>query len=207
MTRDATTPLIIVPGLNDSGPAHWQTWLECETPAARRILLGDWRKPDLRAWTQAVLAELLLAEEESIIVAHSFGCLAAIRAVQRSHAYVKGVLLVAPADPSRFDLDPATFHRPLPIRSLVIGSENDPWMTCWAARQLADSLQGDFINLGNAGHINASSGYGQWPGVTLAIAGLEKPRVRSFRNDRPAASAATSGSENRFLRRASPSGA
>lgn len=175
------TKIVIVPGLNNSGPRHWQSWLETRVDFSTRIVLADWATPDLKGWTQAVLDAVDQVGPGSILVAHSFGCLATIRALQRNGRKARGVLLVAPADPAKFHLDPATFSLSTPIRSVLVGSENDPWMGCWAARELAEALGADFLNLGRAGHINAESGHGPWPGALKLIRGLERPLVRTFR--------------------------
>ena len=38
---------LIVPGLNDSGPGHWQSWMESQLPDARRVRQIDWGEPVL----------------------------------------------------------------------------------------------------------------------------------------------------------------
>lgn len=169
---------ITVPGLNDSGPRHWQSWLEQEVPGSKRIQLESWVEPDLRRWTDAISEALLAAKEPTILIAHSFGCLASIRAARRFPQRIRGLLLVAPADPRRFDLDPNGFRQRSSVRSVVVGSENDPWMTLWDAQALAEGLGGEFLNLGRAGHINVASGYGAWPGALLLLRGLERPLIR-----------------------------
>lgn len=168
---------ITVPGLNDSGPRHWQSWLEQEVPGSTRIRMTSWAEPDLRRWTDAIAEQFLVLREPAILVAHSFGCLASIRAAQRHPQRVRGLLLVAPADPRRFELDPLPFRLKLPVRSVRVGSENDPWMTLWNARSLAESLGAEFLNLGRAGHINVASGHGPWPGALLLLRGLDRPRI------------------------------
>ncbi|SPB12749.1 alpha/beta hydrolase [Caballeronia novacaledonica] len=47
--------------------------------------------------------------------------------------------------------------------SLVVGSETDPWMPLDDARTLAQRWNSAFVNLGDAGHINTSAGFGPWP--------------------------------------------
>lgn len=51
-------PLLIASGLNDSGSGHWQTWLERQTPRARRVQQWDWAKPELFAWSERIQAEV-----------------------------------------------------------------------------------------------------------------------------------------------------
>lgn len=176
------TKIVIVPGLHNSGPEHWQSWLETRV-SSTRIGVPDWTTPDLNGWMQAILATVDQVGDNTILIAHSFGCLAAIRALHRAGHKARGAILVAPADPIKFHLDPATISAPLAIRTIVVGSENDPWMRCQAAQEMADALGANFLNLGRAGHINVESGYGPWPGVLKLIRGLERPLIRTFRPD------------------------
>jgi predicted alpha/beta hydrolase family esterase len=44
---------LIVPGLNGSGPGHWQTLWE-EKYGYKRVEQRDWEKPDLLEWIYSV---------------------------------------------------------------------------------------------------------------------------------------------------------
>ena len=46
--------LLIVPGLNDSGPAHWQSWLQARHPGAVRVTQRDWGTPDVERWSARI---------------------------------------------------------------------------------------------------------------------------------------------------------
>jgi len=42
----STSPLVLtVPGLDGSGPTHWQTLWEERDARARRVEMGDWPSP------------------------------------------------------------------------------------------------------------------------------------------------------------------
>jgi predicted alpha/beta hydrolase family esterase len=58
--------LLIVPGLHDSGPAHWQSWLEAQEPGARRVVQRDWQAPDLERWAARELRPQHAAIEEGL---------------------------------------------------------------------------------------------------------------------------------------------
>jgi predicted alpha/beta hydrolase family esterase len=73
------------------------------------------------------------------------------------------VLFVAPASPAKFRFAGAFTARRLDTLSLVVGSETDPWMPLDDARTLAQRWNSAFVNLGDAGHINTSAGFGPWP--------------------------------------------
>ena len=47
---DNPVRLLVVPGLNDSGPGHWQTWLASQYwRRAVQVQQLDWVCPDLKA--------------------------------------------------------------------------------------------------------------------------------------------------------------
>jgi predicted alpha/beta hydrolase family esterase len=89
------------------------------------------------------------------------------------------MLLVAPADPTRFtpfgprgDWSGSIADRlprgRLEFPSVVVASNNDPWMKFEVAADWATRWGSYLINLGSAGHINVDSGYGPWPdGIEL----------------------------------------
>jgi predicted alpha/beta hydrolase family esterase len=104
----------------------------------------------------------LEAHGEAWVIAHSFGCLATVHALARVHSLVKGVFLVAPADPDKFGVAAALPHYPLPVRGAVIGSRSDPWLTFEAARLWALRWELPVFDAGDAGHINVASGHGAW---------------------------------------------
>jgi predicted alpha/beta hydrolase family esterase len=78
------------------------------------------------------------------------------------------VLLVAPADvdrpgctPEILDFAPIPMQR-LPFPATLVASESDPYCSIDRARTLASSWGADFVNIGDAGHINADAGFGEW---------------------------------------------
>jgi predicted alpha/beta hydrolase family esterase len=50
----------------------------------------------------------------------------------------------------------------LPFPSLLVASQNDPYIEFGRARRLASFWGSAFIDAGAAGHINAESGLGKW---------------------------------------------
>ncbi|WP_153146393.1 alpha/beta hydrolase [Dechloromonas sp. H13] len=157
------TKVLIVPGLRNSGPAHWQSWFEALLPETRRVEQADWERPRLDAWAARVGAAIDACAKPPWLVAHSFGCLATASAGLTRGTRIRGALLVAPADPARFGEPVAPLARKLPFPSLVVASANDPWMKSGVAAQWAEHWGSSFVNIGAAGHINVDSGHGPWP--------------------------------------------
>lgn len=155
-------PVLVVPGLRGSGHAHWQTLWERRYPRFTRVHQDDWSAPDLDRWARRIVETLLTLDEPALVVAHSFGCLAAVRADGFQSNLIAGALLVAPANPQRFGIEQRLTARPLLFPSTVVASANDPWMPLEGARHWAERWGSEFVNLGEKGHINADSGLGEW---------------------------------------------
>lgn len=162
--------LLIVPGLNDSGPMHWQSWMQRRHRSSLRAAVTDWSRADLGRWSDDIAATLAAQPPGPwIAVAHSFGCLAVLRALQRhpparpGHAGVFAALLVAPASPQRHGSEALLRQRMGDVDLLVVSSSNDPWLPTDAALPWAATWGARLHDLGPAGHINAEAGFGPWP--------------------------------------------
>jgi hypothetical protein len=59
------------------------------------------------------------------------------------------------------------FGSPPPVRlrfdAVLASSSNDPYCKLGQSRALAETWGAHFVDLGNAGHVNAASGHGPWP--------------------------------------------
>ncbi len=158
--------LIIVPGWRDSGPGHWQSlWAE-RLAGARRAVQDDWITPTRAAWVGSLARQISEAPGPVVIAAHSLGCIATSHLPPEAARRIQGALLVAPADPERRailnDFAPVPFA-PLPYRSIVVGSTNDPYCPVRLAGAYARAWGSEFVRLPGAGHINIESGHGEWP--------------------------------------------
>jgi uncharacterized protein len=158
--------ILIVPGWRDSGPGHWQSLWAQSLVGAVRVQQDNWISPVRNAWVSRI-EELVMAQEEQVVlVAHSLGCIASTHLPPEATARIAGALLVAPADPERraqlIDFAPVPYQ-PLPYRSVVVASANDPYCPVRTAGAYARSWGSEFVRLQNAGHINIESGFGEWP--------------------------------------------
>lgn len=186
MNKYSRADVLIVPGYHGSGAAHWQTWLQAQIPNTKRVAGIDWEIPRLQFWAEAITRELQANKQKTIIVAHSFGCLATVRALASYSGQITGVILVAPADPRRFttsglarqpcsDKDnilDQLLNCSLNAPGILVASRDDPWMKFEHAYAWAKRWQLDFLDAGNAGHINVDSGFGPWPFIQHVIESL-----------------------------------
>ncbi len=165
--------LVFVPGWRNSGPGHWQSlWAEHLSGAVRvEMPEDDWLRPKRGVWVTAIGRTILAQPGPVVVVAHSLGCIATTHLPSEVARRVEGALLVAPADPERrgvlADFAPVPYQ-PLPYRSIVVASANDPYCPIRTAGAYARSWGSEVVRLQNAGHINAESGHGEWPlGLSL----------------------------------------
>lgn len=168
------TRMIIVPGLGNSGARHWQSRWQQRLPDATRIGLPQWQQPDLRSWVAGIVAAVG-QHHDNYLIAHSFGCLASVVALEELRDRVRGVLLVAPADPDKFKLADLLPQSTLPVPGLVIGSLSDPWLS-WSKAQLwAQRWELPIYCAGDAGHINIESGHEEWHEGWQLLGRLQQP--------------------------------
>ncbi|MCW2394991.1 MULTISPECIES: RBBP9/YdeN family alpha/beta hydrolase [unclassified Sphingobium] len=173
VTSTLSTPLVLtVPGLDGSGPAHWQSIWERESEECGRADLGNWARPNRTHWVSKLNLAIRSAGRPVILAAHSLGChaVAAWAAMERpDFGYpVVGALLVAPPELDLAPLDerlepfaPAS-RAPLPFPSILVASRDDPYIQYHRARRLAQFWGSRFADAGAVGHINAASGLGSW---------------------------------------------
>jgi uncharacterized protein len=173
-----TTTVLIVPGLRDHVAQHWQTLLAAEWPGAQSVPPMGREDLDCARRVDGIEAAVSAIQGRVILVAHSGGCIMVAHWAQRTqHASrIQGALLATPPDfeapmpegyPSIAALHKGGWlpvpRRPLPFKSLVALSENDPLGSWTAVQNLAHDWQADTVNLGHVGHLNPASGYGPWP--------------------------------------------
>ena len=120
-------------------------------------------EPNLPAWSSRVRREITRAAGNVHLAAHSFGALAAVQAASDHECRIAGALFVAPADPEGFGVSEYLPQSALDFPAIVVASTNDPWMAIDRAAAWARVWGAEFINIGEAGHINAEAGFGPWP--------------------------------------------
>jgi len=160
--------ILIIPGLGNSGPAHWQSLWEKQFNFTR-LEQTEWETPDCADWVEAINNEVKKHNPtEVILVAHSAACAAVAIWAQKFNTKIKGALLVAPGDPDADTFPPGTTgFAPMPLiklpfPSMVVASTNDYYVSLDRAKLFAESWGSEFVNIGEKGHINTSAGFGEW---------------------------------------------
>jgi predicted alpha/beta hydrolase family esterase len=185
----AAPTVLIVPGLRDAVALHWQTLLEARLRAAGRPVASvppmGREDLDCAAKVAAIERTAQAVQGPLVIVAHSGGCVMLAHWAQQTTRPVQGALLAAPPD---FDeAMPAGYptlealraggwlpvpRARLPFPSIVAGSRNDPLASYERVAELARDWGSRLVDLGEVGHLNPASGYGDWPRADEFIAEL-----------------------------------
>ncbi|MGT2470752.1 RBBP9/YdeN family alpha/beta hydrolase [Paraburkholderia terrae] len=162
-------PVFVVPGIGNSGPLHWQSVWEASHPDWRRLVVEDWDLVACDDWVSAIEQQVANCGDDTLIVAHSLGCLAVAHWAARHFPRIRGALMVAVPDPSAsaFPTSAATGFSPLPLKQLtfptvVVSSSNDPYGSQEHARRCAEAWGSELIDVGAQGHLNADSNLGDW---------------------------------------------
>lgn len=161
-------PVLVVPGINNSGPQHWQSLWERQDPALVRVRFNEWDQPDRHDWVATLESTVRALGADTVIVAHSLGCLAVAHWAAGTTTPVAGALLVAVPDPEgpNFPAD-AKHFAPLPQQqfgfpSVIVASDNDPYSSAAHVDACARAWGSRVVRIGAHGHINAGSGLGDW---------------------------------------------
>ncbi|MEP6493488.1 MAG: alpha/beta hydrolase [bacterium] len=181
-----TLTTLILPGISNSGPEHWQSYWERADPQCRRVLQMEWERPRCADWVATLDHAVATTPGEIVLVAHSSACAliahwapaAAADRVER----VRGALLVGPSDPDgpNYPVGPSGFA-PMPLLALpfpttVVASQDDVFVTLERAKSYARAWGSTFVDIGAAGHINSATNLGAWPAGYALLEALRADR-------------------------------
>jgi len=169
MSTSTPPSVLILPGIGNSGPLHWQTLWEQSNPGFVRVQQRDWDHPVCTEWVAAIEEAVKRAGPQVVLAAHSLACLAVAHWAAKPHSPIKAALLVAVPNSTRpsFPKEAVGFAKtptqPFAFRSTVIVSDDDPFGSAENAERLAAAWGSRVVRIGPCGHINVDSGLGDWP--------------------------------------------
>jgi predicted alpha/beta hydrolase family esterase len=180
MTFNNLPTVVIVPGLRDHMPEHWQSTLADRLQEQGRAVhivpqldsdnkLRSARVANLERAVSTINAPIVL-------VAHSVGVLITVHWAHQTKLKVQGALLAAPTDyeaplPPGY-ADPQTLATNgwtpvpsswLPFPSIVVTSRNDPLGRTDRIRELGEAWGSRIVDGGKVGHLGPADGFGLWP--------------------------------------------
>lgn len=184
-TRTTQRRASIIHGYSASPEDHWFGWLAGQLDAVgiptTVPALPNPDQPDQVQWTEAVRAELGTLDENSIIVAHSLGCLTVLRYLRSlpepwhvgTLVLVSGFVDQLPALPELnayigdgCDVEGLSDHIG---RLAVIRSDSDPLVPVGHTDRLAELLGASVQEVPGAGHFLASDGVTSLREVLVAV--------------------------------------
>jgi len=165
--------VLLLHGWGGSDDPHWQAWLAGELAkdygTVAFPLLDNPHFPIKNRWMKQVKA-LLKDFKPDVVLCHSLANTLWFHLCEEDEiTSVKELYLVAPPSLT-LELEtiktffPVTVPKDLHAQKVhLITSDNDPYMMQDEAQKLAEALDVKMTVLEQAGHINADSGYGEWP--------------------------------------------
>ncbi|MBD1551928.1 RBBP9/YdeN family alpha/beta hydrolase [Pseudomonas typographi] len=175
--------VLILPGRGNSGEQHWQSIWESNHPAYQRVLQKEWDNPDLDDWVQALDAAINHDQTPVVLVAHSLSVSLVSHWAKHHSGPVKAALLVAPSDVEAEDYPPGTVGfapiplQPLPFRTVVVASTDDPKVTLARAEQFAEAWGATLEIAGAHGHLGSAAELGAWDFGARLLRGLIGEKV------------------------------
>ena len=175
--------ILMVPGLRDHVEDHWQTHFANTHANVRTVAPLQRDKLDRAARVAALEAELARIDGPVVLVAHSAGVMITVHWARRQRREIRGALLVTPPD---FDAPlPEGYPTPdelrlhgwlptprerLPFPCVVAASHDDPLARFERAAGMAHDWGARLVDLGQVGHMNPASGFGEWRDAERFIA-------------------------------------
>lgn len=177
--------IVFIPGLGGSGENHWQSiWVK----KMSNTLMVDFENMDapvLEEWLKTFNEVMSKVSEPTVLVAHSLGCSLVAHWIKRNRdenvvEWVQGnekenevkiaaVMMVACADVDSEEHTPDIVRSfaPLPLNkmpypSVLVISENDPYVEKERASYFAAKWSSKPIFIGNKDHISSGPLVGEW---------------------------------------------
>ena len=161
--------LLVLPGLGNSGPDHWQTHWERAFPEFVRVVQADWDTPSADVWVEQLHQNILSTTTPAILVAHSLACCLVARWALAHSGPVAAAFLVAPSDVEAPNYPSGTTGfssmplRSLPFNSLVVASSDDEYVPLLRGKEFAEAWGSEYVLVGDRGHIGSAAKLGMWP--------------------------------------------
>ena len=118
----ADADILILPGLGNAGPGHWQRRWGQKFATAQFVEQAEWDRPEFEPWVATIDRQITLATRPVVLIAHSLAVIAAVHAAGRlADSKVRGAFFVSAPD---LELNPdapmeARIFAPIPARSAL----------------------------------------------------------------------------------------
>lgn len=164
--------VLILHGLGGSDFPHWQAHLAQDLIQENYVvsfpLFPNRDNPDLKQW-QEFLKKEIKHFKPNIVVCHSLANVLWFHTCKDIDIKLDKLLLVAPVSKNRVVSAASSFYPYTVDKNLksqvvkIIASTDDPYMDLEEAKELQKELEVPMEIMKDAGHINASAGFGKLP--------------------------------------------
>jgi uncharacterized protein len=180
--------ILIIHGIGGYAGIHWQQWLHDELinkgDSVIMPSLPDADHPDRTRWLNEITQSLQgVIMEELVIVGHSLGATTALDFIEQSSKKIKAFISVSGfakdygADLNSYFLR----HKQIDFnnvkenldKGIVIYSNNDPYVTQDALKDVAIRLGVDPVIIKDGKHLNTEAGYTEFPELLQMIEELK----------------------------------
>ncbi|WP_181445034.1 RBBP9/YdeN family alpha/beta hydrolase [Micromonospora endophytica] len=179
------TRYLVVPGRGVPLPDHWSRRWVSSDPKYRWAPEPPGPPFVVTERVAALHAAISADSEPVILVAHSAGCLTVAVWASQHVGPVRAALLVTPpyldpdwtAEPDE-TVDVFIGHvprEPLPFRSILVASRNDPHATFAQFEAYARDWGSELFDAGAVGHLDSKTGFGPWPDGQRLVRSLTVP--------------------------------
>lgn len=169
--------VLLLHGWGGSNFPHWQSWLAGEIAkeygTVSFLEFSDYDFPNLELWKQELKTSLDTFKPD-IVICHSLANTLWFHLIDEIHTVDKLYLVAPPSFVCEIEEIKEFFPLDIPTNTsaketILVTSTNDPYMNVQEAKELQKSLKVPMNMIENAGHINADSGYGEWPWILEEI--------------------------------------
>lgn len=183
---------LIVHGCRGSPEGNWFPWLNENLQNGGTVFLPRFPTPEsqsLASWRAVAKKALANCEPaNTIFVGHSTGAVFVLRLAEETKQPFKAVFSICPFaralglpdfDPLNASFVSPSFDWPRVrqgARKIVcFAGDNDPYVPLAASREVADRSGAEFIVVKNGGHLNAESGFHEFPQLLKKIRSVVTP--------------------------------
>ena len=171
---------LIVHGARGNPQRNWFPWLANTLSKHGRVLSPPFPTPDgqsLKTWLEVADKTLAAIDPgNTILIGHSSGAILVLRMAERTKQPYRAVFSVCPfeRDLGLPDYDPlnTSFINPAfnwqavrhgAKKIVCLAGDNDPYVPFAATKSVADRADAELITVKKGGHLNAESGYSEFP--------------------------------------------
>ncbi len=177
--------IFIFHGFGGSAEKNWFPWLKEQlTTIGHRVIAPSFPRsndPKISEWMEFFRHLNTPPDEDSIFIGHSLGGLFALRLLEKIKTHIDSCILVAPVSkPMNNDIDAhimTFFSEPLDWKRIqerasrfhILHASNDPYIPLSHAEELAQHLKAPLTVIEKGGHLNAASGFSEFPQLLKII--------------------------------------